>query len=337
MRSLTRPSETTNIKYPMKITFCEKTAASKLEAHAAKNSPTSEFARLLIKEAAMRARNGQQANAYECAVRDGVDGDIYAGQGKTAAMREFSRQCQLGFQRPMTAEEIAAEEAVAAAHVAWLAEQDRLAAVYEKAVASAPLAVELSYDAQKALVDIVGSASFQRNNSVDSRESKRGSVKILRQESTGYDPMMDRGRGNSGSYAIYLWVDWVPAREITPADIEQAERMAAGVEVINLTPHPLTIERTDGTVASIPATGSVARLSVTREARPTIKTTVGEFAVSAPKLGEIEGLPEPQAGKVYIVSALVADAAKRADVFSPGELLRDADGKIVGARGLCAY
>jgi hypothetical protein len=321
----------------MNTKFCEIIAASKLEAHASKNSPTSEFARLLIKTGTMYARNGQSDCAFQCAVSDGVDGNIYAGQGATEKMREFSRQCQLGFQRPMTAEEVAAENAAEAKRAAWLAEQDALAAAYDKAVASAHLASALSYDAQKALIDIVGSASFQRNNSVDSREIKLGSVKILREESTGYDPMLDRGRGNSGSFAIYHWVDWVPAREITPADIEQAERQAAGVEVVNLTPHPLTIERTDGTVAAIAATGAVARLAVTREARPAVKTTVGEFSVSAPKLGEIEGLPDPQAGKIYVVSALVADAAKRSDVFSPGELLRDAEGKIIGARGLCAY
>jgi hypothetical protein len=317
--------------------FCESLAASKLEAHAIANSPTSEFARLLIQEAGMRARNGQQANAYECAVSDGVDGEIYAGQGQSAAMREFARQCKLGFQRLLTADEIAAEELAEANRLAWLAEQDRLAAENNKAVASAHLAVGLPYDAQKALVEIVGSSSYLRNNSVDSNELKLGSVKILREESTGYDPMMDRGRGNSGSYAVYCWVDWVPAREITPADVQQAERMAAGVEIVNLTPHPLTIERTDGTTATIPATGQVARLAVTREDRPAVKTTSGRFAVSAPKLGEIEGLPDPVTGKVYVVSAIVADAAKRPDVYSPGELLRDGDGRIVGARGLCAY
>jgi len=317
--------------------FCEKIASSKLEAHAAKNSPTSEFARLLIKEAQMRARNGQELCAFECAVLDGIDGEIYAGQGNTEKMREFSRQCQLGCQRPLTADESAAEEKAESDRLAWLAEQAALAAAYDKAVASAHLAVGLSYDAQKALVEIVGSAHFQRNNSVDSREIKLGSVKILREESEAYDPMMDRGRGNSGSYTVYRWVDWVPAREITAADVEQAQKKAAGVEIVNLTPHPLTIERTDGTVAAIPATGAVARLAVTREARPAVKTAVGEFAVSAPKLGAIEGLPEPQSGKIYVVSAIVADAAKRADVFSPGELLRDAEGKIIGARGLCAY
>jgi len=317
--------------------FCEIIAASKLEAHASKNSPTSEFARLLIKEAAMRARNGQEASAFECAVSDGIDGEIYAGQGKTEKMREFSRQCQLGFQRPLTAEEIGSEKKADADRLAWFAEMAAQAAAYDKAVASTQLAVGLSYDAQKALVDIVGSAHFQRNNSVDSREIKLGSVKILREESAGYDALMDNGRGNSGSFTVYRWVDWAPAREITFDDIEQAERQVAGVEVINLTPHPLTIERVDGTVATIPATGVVARLAVTREARPAVKTTVGEFAVTTPKLGAIEGLPDPQVGKIYVVSALVADAAKRPDVFSPGELLRDAEGKIIGARGLGAY
>ena len=316
--------------------FCEAIAASKLEAQAAKTSPTGEFAKLIIKEAALRARNGFDG-AYECAISDGVDGNIYAGAGKSAAMREFSRQCQLGFQRPLTAEEIAAEEAAAAARVRWLAEQDAAHAAHERAVASAGLAKGLSYNAQKALVKIVGSASFQRNNSMDNYSRSDDSVEILREESAGYDAQMDRGRGNSGSYTIYRWVDWMPAREITPADVAQAEQQAAGVDVVNLTPHPLTIERTDGTVAAIPATGQVARLAVIREVRPVLKTSAGEFAVSAPKLGEIEGLPEPQAGRIYVVSALVADAAKRSDVFSPGELIRDADGKIVGARGLCAY
>jgi len=322
---------------PMNTKFCETLAASKLEAHASKNSPTSEFARLLIKEAAMRGRNGQEACAFECAILDGIDGEIYAGQGNTEKMREFSRQCQLGFQRPLTADEIAAEEKAESDRLAWFAKMAAQAAIYDKAVASAHLVAELSYDAQKALVDIVGSAHFQRNNSVDSREIKLGSVKILREESEAYDPMMDRGRGNSGSYTVYRWVDWVPAREITAADVEQAEKKAAGAEIVNLTPHPLTIERTDGTVAAIPATGAVARLAVTREARPAVKTTVGEFAVTTPKLGAIEGLPDPQVGKIYVVSALVADAAKRSDVFSPGELVRDSEGKIIGARGLCAY
>jgi hypothetical protein len=320
----------------MKTIFCETIAASKLEAHASKNSSTSEFARLIIKEAALRTKAGF-SGAYECAVSDGVDGNIYAGAGQSASMREFSRQCQLAFQRPLTEEEIATEEAAAAARLAWLADQDMQAAAYDKAVASAHLALGLSYDAQKALVELVGSSSFVRNNSVDGREIKLGSVKILREESTGYDPMMDRGRGNSGSFAVYRWVDWVPAREITTADVQLAEQQANGVEVVNLTPHPLTIERTDGTIAAIAATGQVARLAVTREVRPVVKTTAGEFAVFAPQLGEIEGLPDPQAGKIYVVSALVADAAKRPDVFSPGELVRDGEGKIVGARGLCAY
>jgi hypothetical protein len=31
------------------------------------------------------------------------------------------------------------------------------------------------------------------------------------------------------------------------------------------------------------------------------------------------------------------DTARRADVMSPGELVRDADGVITGCRGLCSY
>jgi hypothetical protein len=320
----------------MNTKFCEILASEKLAAHAAKNSPTSEFARLLIQEAELRHRNGY-GTPYECAVSDGMEGEVYAGPGKGLAMREFSRQCMAAFTRPLTEKEIATKAAADAVKVTELAEIAAANAAYKKAVESAQLAVTLSADVQNALVEIVGSQSHIRNNSVDNYQAPNGSVKILRTQEDGYDAAMDNGRGNSGRFKIHRWVEWVPAREITPADIEQAERQASGVEVVNLTPHPLTIERTDGTVAAIAATGAVARLTVTRDSKTAVKTTVGEFVVSAPKFGAIEGLPEPQNGKIYVVSAMVAEAAKRPDVFSPGELLRDAEGKIIGARGLCVY
>lgn len=61
------------------------------------------------------------------------------------------------------------------------------------------------------------------------------------------------------------------------------------------------------------------------------------LAVSRPTLGEITGLPPSREGVIYVASALVAEAAHRRDVFSPGELIRDEEGRVVGARGLCSY
>jgi hypothetical protein len=53
--------------------------------------------------------------------------------------------------------------------------------------------------------------------------------------------------------------------------------------------------------------------------------------------GPVQNLPDPQPGVIYIVSALVAQAAKRADVVSPatGHPLarRDQNGQIISVPG----
>lgn len=57
--------------------------------------------------------------------------------------------------------------------------------------------------------------------------------------------------------------------------------------------------------------------------------------LSRTSYGAVEGLPEPKAGVIYIVSALVRAAVPgRLDVASPGELVRDAAGAVVGCKGL---
>ena len=103
---------------------------------------------------------------------------------------------------------------------------------------------------------------------------------------------------------------------------------------INLTPHTLNLYDEDGIpVATIPPSGDVARVAVRRVANgnidgiPVFKTTYGQVA----------GLPAPRPGTIYIVSGMVRahpDVRDRADVFQPGELLRDTDGRPVGAIGL---
>tara|TARA_R110000868_G_scaffold350145_1_gene611389 strand:- start:269 stop:646 length:378 start_codon:yes stop_codon:yes gene_type:complete len=105
----------------------------------------------------------------------------------------------------------------------------------------------------------------------------------------------------------------------------------------NLTPHSLAIESKDGRIITVPPSGIVARLAVTREARPVFVVNGDVFCVSRPTLGAITGLPNPEKGMLFVCSALVAEQAKRTDVVSVGELLRDANGAVVGARGLCSY
>ena len=103
--------------------------------------------------------------------------------------------------------------------------------------------------------------------------------------------------------------------------------------MVNLTPHAIRIFGADGTteIAVLPPSGAVARVSVTREKR-------GEVAgvpVFASTFGQVVGLPEFAAGTALVVSAMVRLAAPgRADLFSPGELVRGEDGQPKGCKGL---
>lgn len=106
----------------------------------------------------------------------------------------------------------------------------------------------------------------------------------------------------------------------------------------NLTPHALNVLTDDGThYFTIQASGEVAR--VVYDTLPPEMIPYRGFDISvtiAGSLREIIGLPDPEPGVVCIVSKAVADAAPRhrGDLVSPGELIRDADGNVVGCDGL---
>ena len=98
---------------------------------------------------------------------------------------------------------------------------------------------------------------------------------------------------------------------------------------INLTPHALNIHAPGG-VVTIPPSGEVARVAtVSEEAAP-----VGGIPTVTTACGEVTGLPAPVEGTVFVGSGLVASAAPRDDVLSPGDLVRDESGRPVGCRGL---
>ena len=102
------------------------------------------------------------------------------------------------------------------------------------------------------------------------------------------------------------------------------------VEFVNLTPHQLNVHDNQGNVITLPSSGKV-RLSTEYKK----VETVHGIDIFTCEYGEIEGLPEPQDGKIYVVSGLVKQAVpNRRDVVSPGELVRDEHGRPVGCRGL---
>ena len=111
------------------------------------------------------------------------------------------------------------------------------------------------------------------------------------------------------------------------------------MRLINLTPHELTlVGEKEEIVGRIAPTGQVARVK-------TLVTEMGQVVVDghtvpivATIYGEVENLPDPQDGTMYIVSILVIQAlgGQRSDVVAPDtgpqSVVRDAQGQIKGVR-----
>lgn len=103
------------------------------------------------------------------------------------------------------------------------------------------------------------------------------------------------------------------------------------IKLVNLTPHTVKLVNDFG-VLELDSAG-VARVSSTQEE---IGLIIGVPLVRA-TFGEVTGLPESVEGTMYIVSALVRAALPgRADLASPGDLVRDEKGNVIGAKSLIA-
>lgn len=103
------------------------------------------------------------------------------------------------------------------------------------------------------------------------------------------------------------------------------------LEIVNLTPHTINFVLEDGSTKAIPSSGTIARVSVQNLPNGEI---LG-IPVTQTVYGEVENLPEPTDGTIYIVSSLVAQRCHdRDDVFIPNEPVRDEEGRITGCRSL---
>lgn len=102
------------------------------------------------------------------------------------------------------------------------------------------------------------------------------------------------------------------------------------MKIINLTPHDVVI--TDG--PTFPPSGTVARVSV----QQVDAGDIDGIPVKTQIFGDIVGLPAPQQDTVFVVSAMVLNAAKaqgRTDVVAPdtANAVRNDDGHIVSVPG----
>jgi hypothetical protein len=99
-------------------------------------------------------------------------------------------------------------------------------------------------------------------------------------------------------------------------------------QLVNLTPHSINAAGTE-----IAPSGTVARVDVLRA----ITGEINGIPVYSPTFGDVSALPDPAPGIAYVVSAMVRShpsVKDRKDVFSPGSLVRDQAGVIVGCDGL---
>jgi len=107
------------------------------------------------------------------------------------------------------------------------------------------------------------------------------------------------------------------------------------MRLVNLTPHAVTVRLESGDRVFEPS-GQVARVAVSS----TKTDEIDGIPVVSQTYGQIEGLPEPQEGTIFIVSMVVRQAAQaqgRMDVVSPDTspqgAIRDEAGRIVAVRG----
>jgi len=102
------------------------------------------------------------------------------------------------------------------------------------------------------------------------------------------------------------------------------------MNLVNLTPHAINLLTNNGETISLPASGTVARVS-------SKSVPVGEtdgILLTRVTFGEVIDLPAPD-GRYFIVSALVRSALPhRHDLASPGELVRDSAGNVIGCKTL---
>jgi len=103
------------------------------------------------------------------------------------------------------------------------------------------------------------------------------------------------------------------------------------MKFINLTPHDITVIMGDNAGRTTFAkSGTVARVSQVTA----VVFAVDGINVSTATFGPVVGLPEREGGTLYIVSAMVKSAATdRSDCVSPGELVRDVAGNVIGCKG----
>lgn len=104
------------------------------------------------------------------------------------------------------------------------------------------------------------------------------------------------------------------------------------MQIINLTPHDINVVKGDDDIVTFPRTGTVARVA---QSSSQINMPGANVPFTRSAFGDVTDLPAPAQDTYYIVSRMVADAAKdRTDLVVPNGLVRDDAGNIIGCQSL---
>ena len=108
-------------------------------------------------------------------------------------------------------------------------------------------------------------------------------------------------------------------------------------KIVNLTPHTLRLANADieGEFTEVEPSGTIARMGVTNEIDEEACLTSGSIVLYCI---EVMGLPRPRAGTIYVVSGIVKyHVPERHDVYTPADLIRDENGRVIYAAGLTQH
>lgn len=132
---------------------------------------------------------------------------------------------------------------------------------------------------------------------------------------------------------IFSFAEFLISRKIKDS-VYYKQKGDDKMEFINLTPHDIHIISADSeknqTEKTIPASGQCARCNVQKK----LCDYVDNIPIYETSYGNVQGLPDPKKGVVYIVSTIVAEACKeqRDDLLVPFDFVRDEHGNIIGCK-----
>lgn len=110
------------------------------------------------------------------------------------------------------------------------------------------------------------------------------------------------------------------------------------MKIVNLTPHEVRVVLPDGTTREFPPSGRVARVAT----RQVAGDPIDGVPVVTTEYGQVEGVPAPEPGTIYMVPMLVGQhlAGQRDDIFGPDSgptAIRGKNGQIEAVRALVKF